>query len=124
MIVAMIVAVHVVVCVVSTRRERPHRGGARGDQRGESVDQEPDQRKKNDEAEERGLERPATSGRLHRFLDPNEDDGHHQRSRLKFRTSTDSAWRKTDRMIASPTAASAAATAMTKNTTICPSIPA
>ena len=50
-------------------------------------------------------------------------DGHHPCRRLMFWRSTDCLWRKMARMIASPTAASAAATVMTKKTMMYPLAP-
>src|SRR5256886_15390152 len=58
--------------------------------------------------------------------EPNQIDGrsgHQSLSRFMFCRLTDCLCRKTARMMASPTAASAAATAMTKKTNTCPSTP-
>ncbi len=84
-------------------------------QQGEAHDQPGEHRR---EAVPLGQRRRAVS----RFL--KQEHRRYHRSRLKFFMSTDSRCRKTAIMIASPTAASAAATAITKKTNTWPCTPA
>src|SRR5690606_8110609 len=116
---------------VLPRREERHlrtMGASRGDQGRTAVYEEADQGQQDDPHQKRGLEtlpghilRQRLCGRR---LDKSKHHDPYHRSRAKFSTSTDSRWRKIDMMIASPTAASAAATATTKNTKTWPLIPA
>ncbi len=95
------------------------RGGIRGsrairtDEREQPVQHEPEQGQEREQPEVLGRRagervRPRRGRRVL--------EEHHPLSRLMFLRSTDSWWRKIAMMIASPTAASAAATVMTKTT--------